>query len=162
MTVTDVRKDIENLTLVLTNHFTAPVDKVWQVWADPRLLERWWGPPTYPATVVHHELTPGGAVRYFMTSPEGEKYHGFWEVTTVDAPHSLEFDDGFADDAGRPNTDMPVSSARVTLADDGTGGTVMTLTSTYASAEDLEKVLAMGMEEGITLSLNQIDGLVAA
>lgn len=161
MTVTDVRKDIENLTLVLTNHFTAPVDRVWQVWADPRLLERWWGPPTYPATVVHHDLTPGGAVRYFMTSPEGEKYHGFWEVTAVDAPHSLEFDDGFADDAGRPNTDMPVSSARVTLADDGTGGTVMTLTSTYTSAEDLEKVLAMGMEEGITLSLNQIDGLVA-
>jgi uncharacterized protein YndB with AHSA1/START domain len=162
MTVTDVRKDIENLTLVLTNHFAAPVERVWQVWADPRLLERWWGPPTYPATVVHHDLAPGGAVRYFMTSPEGDKYHGFWQVTAVDAPHSLEFDDGFADDAGRPNSDMPVSSARVTLADDGTGGTVMTLTSTYTSAEDLEKVLAMGMEEGITLALNQIDGLVAA
>ena len=162
MTVTDVRKDIENLTLVLTNHFAATVDRVWQVWADPRLLERWWGPPTYPATVVHHDLTPGGAVRYFMTSPEGDKYHGFWQVTAVDAPHSLEFDDGFADDAGRPNTDMPVSSARVTLVDDGTGGTVMTLTSTYASAEDLEKVLGMGLEEGITLALNQIDGLLAA
>ncbi|WP_088288440.1 SRPBCC domain-containing protein [Kineosporia sp. A_224] len=162
MTVTDVRKETENLALVLTNRFTAPVERVWQVWADPRLLERWWGPPTYPATVTDHDLTPGGDIRYFMTGPEGAKYHGFWRVTAVDAPHSLEFEDGFADDGGRPNTDMPVSRTRVTLVADDAGGTVMTLTSSYDSAEDMDKLLGMGVIEGITLALNQVDALVTA
>lgn len=162
MTVTDVHTDLDTCTLVVTSHFATAVEQVWQVWADPRLLERWWGPPTYPATVVDHDLTPGGNVRYFMTGPEGDKHHGFWRVTAVDPPHALEFEDGFGDDAGRPNDAMPVSTTRVTFAADGAGGTVMTLTGTYASVEDLEKVLGMGMIEGITLALGQVDALLAS
>lgn len=55
-----------------------------QLWADPRKLERWWGPPTYPATVVEHDLRAGGKVAYLMTSPEGEQHHGWWKVLEVD------------------------------------------------------------------------------
>ena len=73
MTVTSVHKDPEALTMTITAEFDAPVEQVWQMWADPRQLERWWGPPTYPATVVDHDLTPGGRVTYFMTGPEGDK-----------------------------------------------------------------------------------------
>lgn len=82
---------------------------------NPRQLERWWGPPTYPATFVDHDLTPGGTVTYFMTGPEGDQPRGWWRVVAVNAPHSLEFEDGFADDAGKPNQDMPTMTIRVTL-----------------------------------------------
>ena len=95
MTVTDVTADHEALTLTLTSRFEAPVERVWQVWADPRQLERWWGPPTYPATVTEHDLTPGGRVGYYMTSPEGDRHGGWWRIHTVEAPHGLEFEDGF-------------------------------------------------------------------
>ena len=61
MTVTNVSKDRECHRLTITSEFDAPLDKVWALWADQRLLEQWWGPPTYPATVVDHDLTPGGA-----------------------------------------------------------------------------------------------------
>ena len=71
--------------------FDAPVEQVWDVWADARKLERWWGPPTYPETVVDHELTPGGRVSYFMTGPEGDRHRGWWQVLAVEAPHRLEF-----------------------------------------------------------------------
>ena len=54
MSVTDVRKDPETLTMTLTARFAAGVEQVWQLWQDPRKLERWWGPPTYPATMVEH------------------------------------------------------------------------------------------------------------
>ena len=54
MTVTAVRKDTEKLTLTLDAEFDAPAERIWQLWADPRQLERWWGPPTWPATVVDH------------------------------------------------------------------------------------------------------------
>lgn len=57
MTFTDVTADREAGTLTFTTEHQASVGAVWQLWADPRLLERWWGPPTYPATVVEHDLT---------------------------------------------------------------------------------------------------------
>ena len=102
MTVLAVNRDPVALTLTIVSEFDAPVARVWQVWADPRQLERWWGPPTYSATVVDHDLTPGGRVTYYMTGPNGQKYHGWWRVIAVDAPNSLEIEDGFADDSGRP------------------------------------------------------------
>jgi uncharacterized protein YndB with AHSA1/START domain len=138
------------------------VAEVWQVWADPRLLERWWGPPTYPATVLDHDLTPGGRVTYLMTGPEGDKHAGWWRVREVDAPRRLEFDDGFADDAGRPDPNLPTVVVHVVLRDRPDGGTAMEVTSTYPSVEAMEQMLAMGMEEGLRAAMGQIDGLLPA
>jgi uncharacterized protein YndB with AHSA1/START domain len=161
MTVKDVKKDPATLSMVVTAEFDAPVERVWQLWADPRQLERWWGPPTYPATVVDHDLVPGGTVTYFMTGPEGDKHGGWWRVLAVDAPHSLELQDGFADDTGAPNPDMPVTTMRVVLSEKD-GVTQMAMTSTYPSVEAMEQLAEMGMEEGIRAALAQIDGILAA
>src|SRR3954463_12896705 len=105
MPVTDVQPDLDNLTLTITAEFAAPVARIWQVYADPRQLEKVWGPPTYPATVVDHDLTPGGRVTYYMTGPDGEKYHSWWRVVSVHPPHALEIEGRFADDSGQPNDD---------------------------------------------------------
>lgn len=161
MTITNLVKDPENLTMTITSEFDAPVERVWEVWSDPRKLERWWGPPTHPATVVDHDLVPDGKVTYFMTAPEGDKYHGWWRVVAVDAPERLEFEDGFADDSGEPNLDMPTTTTAVTL--DRTGsGTRMTIESTFPSVEAMEQMLEMGMEEGIQQALGQIDDILDA
>lgn len=162
MTVTDLHKDPRALTMTITCELDAPVDRVWEVWADPRKLERWWGPPTYPATVVDHELTPGGKVTYSMTGPEGDTHHGWWRVTSVDAPDRLEFEDGFADDTGAPDPDLPTTTTLVTLEARGEGGTRMTIETTFPSTEAMEQMLRMGMEEGITQALGQIDDILGA
>jgi uncharacterized protein YndB with AHSA1/START domain len=125
-------------------------------------LERWWGPPTHPATVVDHDLTPGGAVTYYMTGPEGEKYHGWWKVNAVDAPRRLELEDGFADDAGNPSSELPTTLTTVTLEDWVDGGTRMSIRSTFSSPQAMEQLLTMGMDEGMRAALGQIDALVAA
>lgn len=161
MPVTDVQHDLDNLTLTITAEFAAPVERVWQVYADPRQLERIWGPPTYPATVVDHDLTPGGRVNYFMTGPEGDKHAGWWEITTVDAPHHLAFDDGFADPDFTPLPDLPVSHNDYTF-EEVDGRTRALFVSSYATAEALQQVLDMGIVEGATSALNQIDDLLAA
>ncbi|MEI7547551.1 MAG: SRPBCC domain-containing protein [Actinomycetota bacterium] len=161
MTVIDVRKDPEHLAMTITADFDAPVERVWQVWADPRRLERWWGPPMYPATFVDHDLTPGGRMSYFMTGPEGEKYHGWWVVRTVEAPNGFEFEDGFADDSGVPNSAMPITVTRVRLQARTDGGTTMTMLSTFDSLSGMEQLVQMGMEEGIKLAIGQIDGVLA-
>ena len=107
MTVTRVDKDFERLTLTVVAEFDAPAERVWRLWADPRQLERWWGPPSHPATVEGHDLTPGGTVTYVLTGPAGERSRGWWRVTSVDPPKSLEFVDGFADQDGTPIADVP-------------------------------------------------------
>lgn len=157
-----VEKDPQALTLTVTTELAATVERAWQLWADPRQLERWWGPPTYPATVVEHELAPGGTVRYFMTSPEGEKFHGMWEVVAVDPPRRLELVDSFAHDSGAKDESLPSSPTTVTFVERAEGGTLMTMRSEYPSLEAMEKLIAMGMEEGLQLALRQIEGILAA
>ena len=160
MTVTNIHKDPENLTMTMTVDFDAGVERVWQMWANPRLLERWWGPPSFPATVGQHDLIPGGGVTYFMTGPEGEQYHGWWRVISVAAPHVLEIEDGFADDAGIPNPDMPTTRMRVNLDERSDGGTRMAMVSTFGSLEQMLQLVEMGMEEGMLAAAGQIDALL--
>ena len=95
-----------------------------------------------------------------MTGPEGDRHHGWWTITAVDAPHRLELDDGFADQEGNPNPELPVTQMRVDIAADG-DATQMVITSTYPSTEAMEQVLAMGMVEGITAALGQIEAILA-
>lgn len=160
MTVINTISDPEARTFTIVAEFTSPPTRVWQVWADPRQLERWWGPPTWPATFTEHNLKPGGNASYYMTGPEGEKAHGWWKFVSVDEPRSLEFEDGFADDQGRPNDEMPTIRAKVNLQPTD-GGTRMTVTSSFATGEQMEQLVKMGMVEGMTAAMGQIDDIVA-
>jgi uncharacterized protein YndB with AHSA1/START domain len=157
-----VSKDLETLTLTITCEFAAGVERVWQVWADPRQLERWWGPPTYPATVTDHDLVPGGRVSYYMTGPDGDTPGGWWRIIAVEEPHRLEFKDGFTDDDGEPDEHMPTTDTEVTLETIAGGATRMTMVSTFPSLEAMEQLLAMGAEEGMRLAVGQVDGLIEA
>jgi uncharacterized protein YndB with AHSA1/START domain len=161
MTVTSVENDTEALTLTLIADFEASVENVWQLWANPRQLESWWGPPGYPATMDKHELSPGGDVAYYMTSPEGEKHHGWWKITKVNPPNSLEFLDGFADKNGVPNSDLPNMTIKMRLFENS-GGTRMEMQTLFASREHLEQMIEMGMQEGLTQSVAQMEGLLAS
>jgi uncharacterized protein YndB with AHSA1/START domain len=160
MSVTSVDKDFDSLTLTLVADFDAPIERVWQLWADPRQLERWWGPPGHPATVEEHDLTPGGEVTYFMTGPEGEKYRGWWRITSVDPPKSLEFTDGFADQDGTPVAEMPTTTVQMQLGEHD-GGTRMVLRSVFDSREHMEQVVNMGAPEALQQAVGQMDALLA-
>jgi uncharacterized protein YndB with AHSA1/START domain len=161
MIAPSITKDPKALTMTITVELDVPVERAWQLWADPRQLERWWGPPTYPATVKEHDLVPGGRVTYFMTGPGGDKANGWWEVLAVDPPKRLELKDGFADDSGTPNYDMPITIMVMTLTERAGGGTVMATESRFPSLEAMEQLVAMGMDEGITLAMGQIEGVLA-
>ncbi len=161
MPVTDVSHDLDARTLTIVADFACPPKRIWEVYADPRQLEQVWGPPTYPATFVDHDLTPGGRMHYYMTSPEGEKFYGYWEVEAVDEPHQFTFEDGFAlDEEFTKNPDLPVGGNAYSFAEHD-GGTRATFVSTYATAEALQQVLDMGVVEGASSAINQIDDLIA-
>ncbi len=161
MTVTAVRKDPETLTMTLTAEFEASPERVWDLWADPRQLERWWGPPTYPATFTAHDLAPGARVEYYMTGPSGDQPHGYWDVVEADPPRRLVFVDGFAGQDGTPDDAFPRNEGRVTIEPIAAGRTRMSIVSRFPSIEAMEQVLAMGMEEGLTQAVGQIDAILA-
>jgi len=160
MTVISTEKDVDALTLTFVAEFDAGVERVWQVWEDPRQLERWWGPPTWPATFERHDFTPGGHTRYYMTGPDGDRSHGWWSFVAIDEPRRLEFDDGFADDSGEPVSPMDATRMVVTL-EAAREGTRMTVVTSFTSTEQLEKLVGMGMHEGMRLAMGQIDAVLS-
>jgi len=161
MTVTAVQKNTDTLTLDLTAEFDATPERVWQLWADPRQLERWWGPPTYPATFTEHDLTPGAHVAYVMTGPAGDKAPGWWQILDVDPPRSLSFRDGFANEDGTPNPDFPETTVHVAISDVGAGRTRMSIQSRFPTPAAMEQLVALGMVEGLTEAVGQIDAILA-
>ncbi|HEY2535639.1 MAG TPA: SRPBCC domain-containing protein [Solirubrobacteraceae bacterium] len=163
MPVTDVSKDPDALTMTITAELDAGAERIWEMWSDPRQLERWWGPPSFPATFVEHDLTPGGRTAYFMTGPDGQKYHGWWRIVETEPPRRLCLEDGFADDEGNPkegtSTDGPAEITVTITESDGV--TTMSIESKFASREGMEQMMEMGMEQGMVEALGQIDTLLA-
>lgn len=160
MTVTAVHKDPDALTMTLIAEFDASAERVWDLWADPRQLERWWGPPTYPATFTIHDLAPGSHVRYHMTGPSGDQPHGYWEILEADPPRRLVFRSGLADEDGTPHEGLAPNVGSVTIEPISGGRTRMSIESRYASSESMAQFLAMGMEEGLTGAVGQIDAIL--
>ena len=159
--MTAVRKDPAALTMTVDAEFDAPATRIWQLWADPRQLERWWGPPTWPATFTRHDLAPGSHVEYHMTGPTGDEAHGFWDIVEAEPPNRLVYVDGFANTDGSPNDEFPRNEGRVTIEPIQAGRTRMSIVSHFPSTEAMQQVLGMGMEEGLTEAVGQIDAILA-
>lgn len=159
MTVVSTVKDAAQLTLTIVADLEGSPDQVWEVWEDPRKLERWWGPPTYPATFARHEFVVGGQSRYFMTGPSGETPHGWWRIDAIDRPHRIEFANGLAGEDGEPMPGIAPMSAVVTFEPLDLG-TRMTAVTKFVDVEQMETMLAMGMQEGMTQAISQIDALL--
>lgn len=159
MPVTDISTDAENLTMTLTADFAAPVERLWRAFTDPRQLERFWGPPGWPATFTAFDLTVGGRAEYHMTSPRGEASRGSWEFTAIDAPSSFEVLDSFVGEDGQPLDGFP--SMRMVFSFDATAdGSRLTNVTYFTSLEALEQTVAMGAIEGSRMAMDQLDAVL--
>ena len=162
MSVTSVDKDPEPLTMTVTADLDATVERAWQLWADPRQFEQWWGPPGYPATVVDHDLRAGGRITFVMAGPGGERHDSMWEVIAADPPRHLELRDGDVDDDGRPNDANAMTAMVITIDERDGGGAVMAIRTHFDSQAGLAHMLAMGIEEGMRIVFSQIDAVLTS
>ncbi len=160
MTVINSTKDPAALTLTVVAEFDVAPGRVWEVWEDPRKLERWWGPPTFPATFTRHDFVVGGESRYYMTGPAGETPRGWWRMEVLDKPHRLEFANGLAGDDGEPAPGVEPMPGCVTF-EAVDGGTRMTAVVQFVDVDQMETMLGMGMQEGMSLAMGQIDALLS-
>ncbi len=160
MPVTSVEKDLDQLTITILADFTAPLRRLWDAYTDPRQLERFWGPPTYPAKFLRHDAVAGGRSVYVMTGPEGDAHYGCWDWTSADAPHAFEVLDRFADAAGQPDPGLPATRMDFAFQETN-GGSRLKTTSHFDSLEHLQQLLEMGMMEGTRQAMAQIDTVLA-
>lgn len=160
MPITSVTKDAEALTMTVVAEFDAPLRRLWDAYLDPRLLERFWGPPTYPAVFTRHDGCVGGRSEYTMTGPDGDVSRGYWEWVAVDEGTGFEVRDGFANPDGSANDQMP--SMRMVFCFQAAGsGSRVTTTTHFNSADELEQLIGMGMQEGMTAAMGQMDEVIA-
>lgn len=161
MTVISSFADPGALRLTVVSQFDADPDRVWDVWEDARQLERWWGPPSFPATFTRHDFVVDGESRYYMTGPDGEKPHGWWRMNALDKPRRLEFDNGLGGEDGEPVPGVQPMPSHVTF-EQVDGGTRMTMVTNFTSVEQMEMMLGMGMQEGTNQAHGQIDAVLSS
>ncbi|PYF99157.1 Uncharacterized conserved protein YndB, AHSA1/START domain [Georgenia satyanarayanai] len=160
MPVTSVEKDLDALTMTVVADFPVPVHRLWDAYADPRQIEKFWGPPGWPATFTRHDLAVGGRSEYVMTGPQGERSGGYWEFLAVEPGRSFEVRDGFTTPDGAPDAELPSMRMVYDFEPTDTGSRLTTRTY-FPSLGELEQLLSMGMEEGLTAAMGQVDAVVA-
>ncbi len=155
MPLTSVTKDAAKLTLTVVGDYPVPQQRLWDAFADPRQLERFWGPPTWPATFTRHDMHVGGRAEYVLTGPKGETWSGSWKFTAVNPISSFEAHDG-EDNAEDEN--MPAS---MTFAFEATPtGSRLTIVTRFSSVEAMEQTIP-GMEQGLRAAMPQLDAVLA-
>lgn len=165
MPITTVEKDPENLTMTVVADFKASLQRLWDAYTDPRQIEKFWGPPTFPATFTRHDVFPGGRSNYSMTGPDGSVHGGYWEWIDVKHPEgdsaSFEVRDGFSTPDGSPNTDLPTMRMVFHFESTVPAGSRVTTTTFFNTSEQLAQLVEMGMEEGMREAMSQIDDVLA-
>jgi uncharacterized protein YndB with AHSA1/START domain len=159
MPLTSISQDPATLTLTVVGDFPVPQRRLWDAFADPRQLERFWGPPDYPATFTHHDFTVGGRAEYFLALPDNQKWEGSWKFTAVDPIAFFAADDGDGNAIDNDSDDaMP---AGMTFAFSTTpSGARVTIVTRFSSLEAMAQTIP-GMELGLRAALPQLDALLA-
>lgn len=160
MPVTSIDTDPENLSITIVADFPVPLQRLWDAYLDPRQIERFWGPPGYPSTFLRHDGAAGGRSIYKMTGPEGEEFFGCWDWESVESPNTFVVLDNFADETGAPNTDMPSTHMDFAFTETDTGSRLTTV-ATFASIEQMQQQIDMGVLDGTKQAMAQIDGVLA-
>lgn len=152
-------KDFENKRVTIVREFSTPRSRVWRTWTDAVELEKWWAPKPYKAVTGSFEFREGGHWHYYMLSAEGEKTWCYIGYESIDAEKSFTASDGFCDENMNLSPLMPHMHWRNEFEEQG-GKTKITITVTFASTTDLQKIIDMGFEEGFTMGLNQLEELL--
>lgn len=145
--------------LTVEREFDAPLNRVWDAHTQSELLEQWWAPLPWKAVTKKFDFREGGYWHYYMSGPDGERHDAGLDYHGIETGKSFYADDYFANEEGEKDTALPGTQWKVAFSDRD-GKTKLVSTITFASAEDLEKLTAMGMKEGYAMGLDQLEQLV--
>ncbi len=155
----DFVADKDKRTITVQREFAANRQLVWDCHTKSELLDRWFAPKPLTTKTRHMDFREGGYWHYAMITPEGEAFWSRLDYRTINPIDGYTALDGFCDESGSVNPDMPRSNWEVSF----TAASERTLVQTvvlYASSDDLQKAIDMGLEFGLTSTLERLDELL--
>jgi uncharacterized protein YndB with AHSA1/START domain len=155
----DFTVDKSNKTITIKKSFDAQLPLVWKAWTTPELLDQWWGPQPWRTETKSMDFREGGTWLYAMVGPEGEKHWSFFNYEQIEIEHFFSGKDGFCDEHGLVNPAMPQNEWKNTFESQG-GQTLVNMLLQFTKLEDLETIIQMGFQEGLTMGLNQLESLL--
>src|SRR5579859_5238282 len=155
----DFVADKSNNTITVKREFAGKRQLVWDCYTKSDLLDRWFAPAPLTTKTKSMDFSEGGHWHYAMVESNGTEYWGYTEYLKIRPIDYYTSTDAFSNENGDINQDLPRAEWLVTFLDKGENSLVETVV-TYKSLADLEKVVEMGMEMGITLTLAKLDELL--
>jgi uncharacterized protein YndB with AHSA1/START domain len=155
----DFLVDEEKNTITIKRKFAAKRQLVWDCYTKSELLDRWFAPKPFTTKTKFMDFSEGGHWHYAMVEPNGQEYWGRMDYQTIQPIDNYTALDGFCDDTGALNPELPRSRWNVSFSDVATHTLVETLVS-YTSSEALQQVIQMGLKEGLTSTLERLDELL--
>ena len=156
---TEIVRDFPAKSINVIREFAAPVEKVWRAFTEAALLDQWWGPSPWRAETKHMDFSVGGHWLYAMVSPEGEKHWGRMNYVGIARHHHYDFEDGFCGEDGVLSPEMPLGNGTTSFIPTATG-TRVEMMSYHPTEADMQAIIEMGFEEGITQCFEQLATLI--
>jgi uncharacterized protein YndB with AHSA1/START domain len=144
---------ISDTEYVMERTFAAPPERVFAAYTEPEQVAQWWGQRNNTTVVEALDVRPGGAWRFVQRDPGGNAFEFYGEFLEV-SPRKLVNTFEFAGYPGHVVTDT------VTFEPAGDGTRVIA-SSCFASKQDLDGMLASGMEGGANESWDRLAELLA-
>lgn len=145
--------------LSMKRNFRAERPLVWDCWTKTELLEQWFAPKPMTTKTGSRKFENGGHWHYAMVDSNGTEYWGYTEYVSVQPVDFFTTIDHFSNDKGELNNDLPGARWKVEFIDNGETTDVI-IDILYNSPGDLEKVLEMGMRQGMEMTLEKLDELL--
>ena len=105
-------------------------------------------------------MAVGGQSQYYMTGPDGTTWRGWFHFLAIEPLKRIEVEDGFSDEHGAENKDMPTMRMTFTFEPTATGSRFRSVTQ-FPSVEAMDQLVAMGMMEGMRSAMGQIDAVLS-
>jgi uncharacterized protein YndB with AHSA1/START domain len=157
---TNYATDASNKKLLVERVFDAPVEMVWKAWTQSDLLDQWWAPKPWKANTVSMDFREGGNWFYYMEGPDGSRHYCKVDYKSIVPNSSFTGYDCFADEKGERLTDPPGMDWKCVFKAAG-NTTKVEVEVTFATEDDLKKIVEMGFKEGFAMAHTNLDELLA-
>ncbi len=155
-------ENFDEKCLMIKREFTAPLPLVWRAWTEPELLDQWWAPKPYKCVTKHMEFKEGGYWLYCMQGPKEDDTH--WGKTVylkIAVEDFFEVEDGFSDENGERNEDLPGTESKMSFSQTE-AGTMVQIDIHFVSEDAMRQLIEMGAKEGTEMAYGNLDQLLSS
>jgi len=159
-------------SFVINRSFAAPVDLIFEMWAQPDHLAKWLPPEGFKMDILHADIRDGGDCFFRMSNLAKVTFHGKFEYREIAPPCRIVYIQRFCDETGNTvcHPALPVFPeamlVTVLFASEGAHAARVTITATPmgtvsapVSDEEISAFVKMrpSMTQGWTNSFDQLE-----